>query len=78
MDLHTFKDVALQFLGNLFEYILTKKGQKLNILGATSGDTGSLCNIWCKRQEKYKCFYALSCKQGKSCAGNADDYYRIA
>ncbi len=38
---YSFKDVALQFLGNLFEYILTKRGQKLNILGATSGDTGS-------------------------------------
>lgn len=36
-----FKDVALQFLGNLFSYILEKRGGKLNILGATSGDTGS-------------------------------------
>jgi threonine synthase len=36
-----FKDMAMQFLGNLFEYILAKKGQKLTILGATSGDTGS-------------------------------------
>lgn len=36
-----FKDVALQLLGNLFEYILTARGRKLNILGATSGDTGS-------------------------------------
>ena len=36
-----FKDVALQFLGNLFEYLLEKRGEKLNILGATSGDTGS-------------------------------------
>jgi len=36
-----FKDVALQFLGNLFAYILEKRGGKLNILGATSGDTGS-------------------------------------
>lgn len=36
-----FKDVALQFLGNLFEYILAERGEKLNILGATSGDTGS-------------------------------------
>ena len=36
-----FKDVALQFLGNLFEYILEKRGGELNILGATSGDTGS-------------------------------------
>lgn len=36
-----FKDVALQFLGNLFEYVLAKRGGQLNILGATSGDTGS-------------------------------------
>lgn len=36
-----FKDIALQFLGNLFAYILEKRGGRLNILGATSGDTGS-------------------------------------
>ncbi|MGB3212249.1 MAG: threonine synthase [Desulforhopalus sp.] len=36
-----FKDVALQFLGNLFEYLLAKDKSVLNILGATSGDTGS-------------------------------------
>ncbi len=36
-----FKDVALQFLGNLFSYILENRGGRLNILGATSGDTGS-------------------------------------
>lgn len=36
-----FKDVALQFLGNTFEYILSERNGKLNILGATSGDTGS-------------------------------------
>ncbi|MDD2581050.1 MAG: threonine synthase [Desulfuromonadaceae bacterium] len=36
-----FKDVALQFLGNLFEYILAERNQVLNIIGATSGDTGS-------------------------------------
>ena len=36
-----FKDVALQFLGNMFEYILTERGAEVNILGATSGDTGS-------------------------------------
>lgn len=36
-----FKDVALQFLGNLFEYILAERNQTLNIIGATSGDTGS-------------------------------------
>jgi len=36
-----FKDVALQFLGNLFEHILGSTGATLNLLGATSGDTGS-------------------------------------
>jgi len=36
-----FKDIALQFLGNLFEYLLAENDTKLNILGATSGDTGS-------------------------------------
>lgn len=36
-----FKDVALQFLGNAFEYLLEESGRKMNILGATSGDTGS-------------------------------------
>ncbi|HXI37403.1 MAG TPA: threonine synthase [Burkholderiales bacterium] len=36
-----FKDIALQLLGNLFEDVLSRSGAKLNILGATSGDTGS-------------------------------------
>ncbi|MCI5145166.1 MAG: threonine synthase [Candidatus Electrothrix sp. AR3] len=38
---HAFKDVALQLLGNLFEYELKKSGSFMNIIGATSGDTGS-------------------------------------
>src|SRR5262249_29356392 len=36
-----FKDIAMQLLGNLFEQVLEKQGRKLNVLGATSGDTGS-------------------------------------
>jgi threonine synthase len=36
-----FKDMAMQLLGNLFEYELGRRGETLNILGATSGDTGS-------------------------------------
>jgi len=36
-----FKDIAMQLLGNLFEYVLAKNHDELNILGATSGDTGS-------------------------------------
>ena len=36
-----FKDMAMQLLGNLFEYQLARRNEELNILGATSGDTGS-------------------------------------
>ena len=36
-----FKDIAMQLLGQLFEYELARRGERLNILGATSGDTGS-------------------------------------
>ena len=36
-----FKDMAMQLLGHLFEYELARRGEALNILGATSGDTGS-------------------------------------
>ncbi|HPT51440.1 MAG TPA: threonine synthase [Accumulibacter sp.] len=36
-----FKDMAMQLLGQLFEYALTRQGEEINILGATSGDTGS-------------------------------------
>jgi threonine synthase len=36
-----FKDMAMQLLGNLFEYVLERRNETINILGATSGDTGS-------------------------------------
>jgi threonine synthase len=36
-----FKDMAMQWLGNVFEYVLAKREAEINILGATSGDTGS-------------------------------------
>ncbi|WP_028453368.1 threonine synthase [Chitinilyticum aquatile] len=36
-----FKDMAMQLLGNLFEHVLTTRGEEVNIVGATSGDTGS-------------------------------------
>ena len=44
-----FKDVALQFLGNLFEYFIERKegdAKRLTIMGATSGDTGSAAVRW--------------------------------
>ena len=36
-----FKDVALQLLGKLFDHVLTARGERITIIGATSGDTGS-------------------------------------
>ncbi len=47
-----FKDMAMQLLGALFEYQLARRGETLNILGATSGDTGSAAE------------YAMRGKQG--------------
>lgn len=47
-----FKDMAMQLLGNLFEYVLKQRGEQINILGATSGDTGSAAE------------YAMRGKQG--------------
>lgn len=51
-----FKDVALQFLSNLYEYILRRTGQRLNILGATSGDTGSAAIHGVRGRERMKIF----------------------
>ncbi|MDB9952208.1 threonine synthase [Porticoccaceae bacterium] len=43
-----FKDFALQFLGNLLDYTLEKRNQKVVIMGATSGDTGSAAIEGCR------------------------------
>lgn len=51
-----FKDVALQFLGNLFELLLERSGDRLNILGATSGDTGSAAIYGVRGQERIDIF----------------------
>ena len=51
-----FKDVALQFLGNLFEYLLEKDDSVLNILGATSGDTGSAAIYGVRGKERINIF----------------------
>ncbi len=51
-----FKDVALQFLGNLFEYLLAKNQSVLNILGATSGDTGSAAIYGVRGKERINIF----------------------
>jgi len=51
-----FKDVALQLLGNLFEYLLERDGGRLNILGATSGDTGSAAIYGVRGKERIDIF----------------------
>ncbi len=51
-----FKDMAMQLLGNLFEYVLAKKGQETNILGATSGDTGSAAEYAMRGKKGIKVF----------------------
>lgn len=51
-----FKDVALQFLGNVFEYLLAKDNSVLNILGATSGDTGSAAIYGIRGKERINIF----------------------
>ncbi len=51
-----FKDVALQFLGNLFEHFLEAGGGRLNILGATSGDTGSAAIFGVRGKERIQIF----------------------
>jgi threonine synthase len=51
-----FKDVALQFLGNFFEYQLKETGGRMNILGATSGDTGSAAIYGVRGKERINIF----------------------
>jgi threonine synthase len=51
-----FKDIALQFLGNLFEYLLEKNDSRLNVLGATSGDTGSAAIYGVRGKERINIF----------------------
>lgn len=51
-----FKDIAMQFLGHIFEYILNKKNETLNILGATSGDTGSAAEYAMRGKKGVKVF----------------------
>lgn len=51
-----FKDVAMQFLGHAFEYVLKLRGETLNIFGATSGDTGSAAEYAMRGKEGIRVF----------------------
>lgn len=66
-----FKDMAMQLLGNLFEYVLTKTGETTNILGATSGDTGSAAE-YAMRGKKGVRVFMLSPHKNESLSNSAD------
>ncbi|HEY6241763.1 MAG TPA: threonine synthase [Burkholderiales bacterium] len=70
-----FKDIALQLLGNLFEYVLEKHGRRLNVLGATSGDTGSSAE-YALRGKKNVQVFMLSPK-GRMSAFQAAQMYSL-
>jgi threonine synthase len=61
-----FKDMAMQLLGNLFEYTLAKRGAELNIFGATSGDTGSAAEYAMRGKQGIRVF--MLSPQGKMSA----------
>jgi len=56
-----FKDFALQFLGNLFEYFLRRSGGSLNLLAATSGDTGSAAIAGVQGKARMRIFVLYPC-----------------
>ncbi len=58
-----FKDIAMQLLGNLFECVLARTGEELNILGATSGDTGSSAEYAMRGKNRIRVF--MLSPQGK-------------
>lgn len=51
-----FKDVALQLLGRLFDHVLAKRGERVTIVGATSGDTGSAAIEACRDRQNIDIF----------------------
>lgn len=51
-----FKDMAMQFLGQVFEYVLEKRNGRINILGATSGDTGSAAEYALRGKKRVNVF----------------------
>ncbi len=51
-----FKDYALQLVGRLFDYVLTQRGERITIVGATSGDTGSAAIEACRGRSAIEVF----------------------
>jgi threonine synthase len=70
-----FKDMAMQLLGALFEYTLAQRGEQLNVLGATSGDTGSAAEYAMRRRSGVKVF--MLSPQGRMSAFQRAQMYSL-
>jgi threonine synthase len=71
-----FKDMAMQLLGNLFEYVLEQRGEEINILGATSGDTGSAAEYAMRGKHGVRVF--MLSPHGKMSAFQRAQMYSLA
>ncbi|HEX8963448.1 MAG TPA: threonine synthase [Rhodocyclaceae bacterium] len=71
-----FKDMAMQLLGNLFEYVLAKRNETINILGATSGDTGSAAEYAMRGKHGVRVF--MLSPHGKMSAFQRAQMYSLA
>ncbi|MCL2161070.1 MAG: threonine synthase [Betaproteobacteria bacterium] len=71
-----FKDMAMQLLGHLFEYVLEKRGETVNVLGATSGDTGSAAEYAMRGKSRVKVF--MLSPHGKMSAFQRAQMYSLA
>jgi threonine synthase len=70
-----FKDMAMQLLGNLFEYVLDQRGESINILGATSGDTGSAAEYAMRGKHNVRVF--MLSPEGKMSAFQRAQMYSL-
>jgi threonine synthase len=70
-----FKDMAMQLLGALFEYALARQGEQLNVLGATSGDTGSAAEYAMRGRQGIKVF--MLSPQGRMSAFQRAQMYSL-
>src|SRR6266699_1721215 len=70
-----FKDIALQLIGNLFEYVLEKHGERLNVVGATSGDTGPSAEYALRGKKNVQVF--MLSPQGRMSAFQAAQMYSL-
>ena len=71
-----FKDMAMQFLGQVFEYVLARENKVLNILGATSGDTGSAAEYAMRGKQGINVF--MLSPEGKMSAFQRAQMYSLA